>query len=241
MRMRRDNRRLDIRPRVEARRFYADTMTDKTSKPAATRQSSVWRRQPQQRRSANTVQSILIAAEELFSAKGYHDTTSEDIVRRAGVGIGSLYDYFPNKTSIALALLESRSIAIADEARRIFVEQGIEPIAVSLPRVIRSIFYSYRDNAGIFITLVNEVPELRVMAETYSIDRLIHRASLLYLQMYANEFAHHDIKVAHEFLNIVFVASMRQYLSNPTHGLDEELFIDQLVEVILGYLRVSRS
>ena len=60
-------------------------------------------------------------------------------------------------------------------------------------------------------------------------------------QWYANEFAHHDIKVAHEFLNIVFVASMRQYLSNPTHGLDEELFIDQLVEVILGYLRVSRG
>ena len=214
---------------------------EKTAKGASTRQPSVWRRHPQQKRSANTVQSILIAAEELFAAKGYHDTTSEDIVRRAGVGIGSLYDYFPNKTSIALALLESRSSAIADEARRIFVEQGIEPIEVSLPRVIRRIFHSYSANREIFITLVNDVPELRAMAETYSIDRLIHRASLLYLQMYASDFAHHDIKVAHEFLNILFVASIRQYLSNPAHGLGEELFIDQLVDVILAYLRVPRG
>ena len=228
--------------RVEVLRNHADPMSaDKTNKPATAKQPSVWRRHPQQRRSANTVQSILIAAEELFAAKGYHDTTSEDIVRRAGVGIGSLYDYFPNKTSIALALLESRSSAIADEARRNFVEQGIEPIEVSLPRVIRSIFLSYRANSEIFITLVNDVPELRVMAETYSIDRLIHRASLLYLQMYASDFPHHDIKVAHEFLNILFVASIRQYLSSSTHGLDEEMFLDHLVQAILGYLRVSRS
>ena len=49
----------------------------------------VWRKRPKQNRSSTTVVSILDIAEELFASKGYVNTTSEDIVRRAGVGIGS--------------------------------------------------------------------------------------------------------------------------------------------------------
>jgi len=208
----------------------------KSDKEPGARQAEVWRRRPRQQRSANTVSTILLAAEELFAAKGYQSTTSEDIVRRAGFGIGSLYDYFPNKASIALALLENRSTVIADNARKIFVEHGHEPIGVSLPRVIRAIFQSYRSNRGVFITLVGDVPELRTMAELYSIDRLIHRASLLYLQMYQNEFPHHDMRVAHEFLNILFVSSIRHFLSTTSHQLDESTFLDELTHTILLYL-----
>ncbi len=214
-------------------------MSKATPKPPrrADQRPDVWRRKPQQTRSSNTVNSILIAAEELFAAKGYHNTTSEDIVRRAGIGIGSLYDYFPNKTSIALALLESRSTAIADEARKIFIEYGAQPIEVSLPRVIGGIFQSYKVNRDVFITLVNDVSELRVVSELYSIDRLIHRASLIYLQMYENEFAHHEIHVAHEFLNIMFISSIRHFLSSTTHALEEDAFLEQLTRAILVYVK----
>jgi AcrR family transcriptional regulator len=43
---------------------------------------------------------ILTAARALFREKGFHSTKMEDIAQRAGVGKGTLYEYFKNKQEI---------------------------------------------------------------------------------------------------------------------------------------------
>ena len=45
----------------------------------------------------NKRELILAAAQEIFFAKGYYNTTSEEIAKRAGVGKGTLYQYFDSK------------------------------------------------------------------------------------------------------------------------------------------------
>ena len=199
----------------------------------ATSDPRIWRKKPQQSRSSNTVHSILQAAEELFAAKGYRATSADDIVQRAGIGVGSLYDYFPNKASIALALLEATSTTIADDSRRLFVQYGKEPLQSSLPKVVRKIFDKYKTHRNILINLVNEVPELRSTSALYAIDQLIHRASLMYLQMYQDEYPGKDIRVTHEFLNLVFTASVRHYLAESAPTLSEDDFLEQLSKTIL--------
>ncbi len=54
-------------------------------------------RVPQQQRGIETRDSILIAARDLFSSKGFHGTNSKEIASHAGVSIGSFYSYFKNK------------------------------------------------------------------------------------------------------------------------------------------------
>jgi len=193
----------------------------------------VWRKQPKQARSLNTSQSILQAAEKLFTTQGYDATTAEEIVLRAGVSVGSLYDYFPNKKAIALALLENISAGIADDSRRFFVEHGSEPIEVSLPKVVRKIYQNYKRHKNVLINLVNDVPALRPLAELYSIDKLIHRTSLMYLQVYQDQFPAHDLEASHQFLSMVFIAAIKQYLSESVHLMDEDEFIGRLSSMIL--------
>jgi hypothetical protein len=79
----------------------------------------------------------------------------------------------------------------------------------------------------------NDVPALRSLAELYSIDRLIHRTSLLYLQIYADRFEGKDIEATHQFLNLIFTASIKQYLSESTHLIEEEEFLERLSSMIL--------
>jgi AcrR family transcriptional regulator len=196
-----------------------------------------WRRRPRQARSQATVNALLTAAEELFSQHGFNGTTTEDIARRAGTGIGSFYDYFPNKIAIALALLESHSGRLADAARRIFVSHGSESLASGLPKVIRSLYESYRDNQDIFIRLVNDVPELRDVADIYSIERLIDRTSLIFLQNHEDEILRPDLSETHQFLNMVFVGSIRQYLSATGHEIGEDEFVTRLARAVYCYLR----
>jgi len=64
------------------------------------------RKQPIQNRSKVTVDAILLAATQVFEAHGYAAGTTNRIASQAGVSIGTLYQYFPSKEAIAVALLE---------------------------------------------------------------------------------------------------------------------------------------
>lgn len=66
--------------------------------------SSRMRRTPQQARSQERVNRILDTAEELFACKGYAASTTNEIASQAQVPIGSLYQFFPDKTAILQAL-----------------------------------------------------------------------------------------------------------------------------------------
>jgi AcrR family transcriptional regulator len=76
------------------------------------------RKDPSQARSRVTVQSILEGAARVFRRDGWNATTNR-IAEEAGVSIGTLYEYFPNKQALLLALagahmeLAERSFSLA--------------------------------------------------------------------------------------------------------------------------------
>ena len=67
--------------------------------------SSSVRVAPQQERSARRLASFLQAAAELFSEIGFEATTMQAIAERSHSSIGALYNYFPDKQSVAATLL----------------------------------------------------------------------------------------------------------------------------------------
>jgi AcrR family transcriptional regulator len=62
-------------------------------------------RTPRRQRGRERVAGLLTAAAALFVERGYEATTMTEIAARAGASIGSLYLFFPTKTSLAEALL----------------------------------------------------------------------------------------------------------------------------------------
>lgn len=65
------------------------------------------RKKPQQARSRETVEAILQASTYILVEEGWRCFTTNRVAERAGVNIGSLYQYFPNKTAILAALREA--------------------------------------------------------------------------------------------------------------------------------------
>src|SRR5580658_582762 len=61
------------------------------------------RKRPQQARSRATIDAILDAAAHILGERGWAGLTTNAVAEAAGVSIGSLYQYFPNK----LALIEA--------------------------------------------------------------------------------------------------------------------------------------
>ena len=86
------------------------------------------RKRPLQRRSRSTVDVILEAAAQVLERDGSATTTTDMIAARAGVSIGSLYQYFPNKDAALLALTQQHA-----EAARAVLEPLLAEIVTGTP------------------------------------------------------------------------------------------------------------
>lgn len=88
---------------MSERRGPAKRAADRSSK-GRQRAALEPRKQPRQRRSARMVDRILAAALTLTRENGAAGPTTLAIARRAGLSVGSLYQYYPNKQAIILDL-----------------------------------------------------------------------------------------------------------------------------------------
>ena len=70
------------------------------------RSQSTNRRIPKQERSRKRYEEILDTASNLFLEKGFDGATTNEIAARAGISIGSVYQYFDNKKAIVAGLTE---------------------------------------------------------------------------------------------------------------------------------------
>lgn len=71
-------------------------------------------REPKQKRSIEKKNKIVQAGYELFCEKGYYNTNTAEIAKRAGVSTGIVYNYFIDKKAIFFAVLDNFSANITD-------------------------------------------------------------------------------------------------------------------------------
>src|SRR5574339_924181 len=90
-------------------------------------------------RSARRAQ-LLEAAQEVFVAQGYHAAAMDDIAERAGVSKPVLYQHFPGKLDLYLALLDTHCDLIIANCR-----EALESTQDNKDRVAATmkVFYSY--------------------------------------------------------------------------------------------------
>lgn len=85
------------------------------------------RRAPSQQRSRERVEAILDAAAAIVSESGTDALKVSDIARRAGVPLGTLYQFFARKDDVVLALAERFATRFGDVLERVLAEQSGEP------------------------------------------------------------------------------------------------------------------
>jgi AcrR family transcriptional regulator len=95
-------------------------------------------------RSARRAQ-LLAAAQDVFVANGYHAAAMDEIAERAGVSKPVLYQHFPGKLELYLALLESHVDALVSSVR-----EAMQSTTDNKQRVVAAVgaFYDFVDNEG---------------------------------------------------------------------------------------------
>ena len=86
------------------------------------------RKLPVQARSAASVDAILKATIQVLLKAGKERLTTTGVAMRAGVSVGTLYQYFPNKSSLLQAALRRHMDEVTEAVERICLEQRGRPL-----------------------------------------------------------------------------------------------------------------
>jgi AcrR family transcriptional regulator len=106
------------------------------------------------------VDTILQAAGEVVADRGWAGTTTNHIAERAGVSIGSVYQYFPNKDSILIALMErhlKQVQPIVQEAIEAMDDESV-PVAKSLDTLFARLVEMHAREPRLNRVLAEQVP-----------------------------------------------------------------------------------
>lgn len=113
--------------------------------------------------------AILDAAEELIARHGLHDAALVQIARRAGVAVGTLYNYFTDRDALIRALFETRRavfrprlLAAIDAGR----DLAFEP---RLRRFVRDLFEAFESQRS-FLKVAIENEHLKPSSSTTPAD-----------------------------------------------------------------------
>jgi AcrR family transcriptional regulator len=115
------------------------------------------RKSPVQARSAASVKAILEATVQVLLSAGKERLTTTNVAQRAGVSVGTLYQYFPNKKALLQAVLKDHLSQVADA-----VEQACREQAGQSPRPMVS--------ALISAFLKAKLKDARTSAALYSVS-----------------------------------------------------------------------
>jgi AcrR family transcriptional regulator len=211
-----------------------------TRRRKPTKGNTLHRREPRQRRARQTVEAILDAVVRILKREGFDAITTNHIAEIAGVSIGSLYQYFPDKRAIFVAL-HGRHI---EEIDRVIQSTLVEHASSSLEELLRALVEAmigaHLRDPELFELLASEVPHRADGSRHFAVR--LHGAFRLAIAARTDELDH-GMRKGRSVDKMAFVAAhMVESLAHGAlfrrpNGLSLGEAKAEIVRAVLAYLR----
>jgi AcrR family transcriptional regulator len=193
------------------------------------------RKLPTQQRARHTVESILQATEELVRVHGFGEVNTRLIAERAGISIGSLYQYFPTYESILLAWYEEVAGRAAYKIKVATVEILGRDLRESLMYAIRQLLDVYEEHELVLIRMVREVGPI-AHATAHTSFECMNRGSM---RIFFSQ--HHEFDPKHTERHVflienIITSNLHRYLLERPRYLSRKELLSNLCRVVQAYL-----
>lgn len=193
------------------------------------------RRAPRQVRAELTRERILTAAARVFVEYGYAAGTTNRIAERAGISIGSLYQYFPSKDAILAELL----VQHVDRGKWTHADQlnlSAGSLETAVRALVRDAIDNHRDDPQLLRIMIEEAPMSQALLDT------IDRHGKLRVGQVREFLARHpdvrvrDLDTAAELIVLTVEINTHKLMADPPTTAIETVE-SELVDMVTRYLR----
>ncbi|MDH6590315.1 AcrR family transcriptional regulator [Variovorax sp. TBS-050B] len=193
------------------------------------------RRQPQQARSNDLVAAILEAAVQVLSREGAQRFTTTRVAERAGVSVGSVYQYFPNKASI-LFRLQSDEWRQTSEMLSGILEDAAKPPLERLRTLVHAFVRSECEEAEMRVALSDAAPLYRDAPEAQAVKASGARTIRRFMQEVLPGASPARRRLAGELITSTLGAVGKQFSESPRTPAQIRAYADAMADMFCAYI-----
>lgn len=198
------------------------------------------RKEPKQLRSRQMVKRLLDATATCVAELGLDNTTTNHIAEQAGVSIGSLYQYFPNKESLVEAMLEKLGSEASSNFRRQAIKMDFDrfPLHMVTHQAIRFGFAQIKSDPLMREIIRNwsRLPTQKWLDPLENVFLVM--AQPYFLKNYSDYPVQHLETKLYVLVNSTLFTAIR-YLNQENPTIDEEDIITALTDMIVELLEAG--
>jgi len=193
------------------------------------------RRKPKQARSADLVSAILEAAIQVLAKEGVRRFTTTRVAERAGVSVGSVYQYFPNKASILFRLQADEWRQTTEMLVNILQDKQKPPLE-RLRALVHAFLRSEVEEADIRTALNDAAPYYRDSPEAHdarsAVDDIMNAFMLEVLPSVTDSVR----ALASDLVMTTFGAVGKQFSETPRTAEETHAYSEALADMLCAYL-----
>jgi AcrR family transcriptional regulator len=194
------------------------------------------RKQPKQTRSNDLVAAILEAALQVLAKEGAQRFTTIRVAEKAGVSVGSLYQYFPNKAAILFRLQSDEWRETTTLLRRI-LEDTRKPPLERLRNLVHAFIRSECEEAAVRVALDDAAPLYRDAPEAKEARASGQRTVDVFMQEVLPKASAATRTGAGELIKTTLSAVGKQFSETPRKAAEIEAYADAMADMFCAYLR----
>lgn len=193
------------------------------------------RKQPRQARSNALVAVILEAAVQVLAKEGAQRFTTARVAERAGVSVGSLYQYFPNKAAILFRLQSDEWRQTSELLAGILDDSGRPPLE-RLRTLVHAFIRSECEEAQIRVALNDAAPLYRDAPEAKDARAAAVRSFQAFMQELLPAVPASTRELARDLLVTTLGAVGKRFSESPRSPAEVEAYADAMADMFCAYL-----
>jgi len=193
------------------------------------------RKQPKQARSTELVAAVLEAAVQVLATQGAARFTVARVAERAGVSVGSVYQYFPNKAAILFRLQSDEWRQTSDMLREI-LEDTLKPPFERLRILVQAFIQSECDEAQIRVALNDAAPLYRDAPEHQAARMSVQQSVDAFMLQALPDAPAQTRTLAGDLVISTLSAVGKRFSSAPRSPVDVAIYSDAMADMFCAYL-----
>lgn len=193
------------------------------------------RKQPQQARSTELVAAILQAAVQVLAKEGATRFTTARVAEKAGVSVGSVYQYFPNKAAILFRLQSDEWQQTTQMLRDILDKTDIAPLE-RLRTLVHAFIHSECEEAQMRVALNDAAPLYRDAPEAVEVRAAGQRAFETFMLELLPEVPAERRALACDLILTTLSSVGKDFSGSPRTAAEIAVYADGMADMFRAYV-----
>jgi AcrR family transcriptional regulator len=198
------------------------------------------RKHATQQRSRATVDALIEATARILVTDGFDKASTNRIAEKAGVSVGSLYQYFPGKEALVAAVVARHGNELTQVVRRVLIDVAALPMEQAVRKLIAAAIEAHRIDPTLHRVLSEQMPRTGKTENMEMLSSETYALFSAYLEAHRDEFRQVDLGLA-AFVCVTSIEALTHTaVLHHAERLSDEAFealVDEATRLIVRYLQ----